>query len=398
VSQSGPKLSRIASFWLLALLLAFFLFGASAPSPLYPVYQGMWHFSSLTLTTIYAVYAFGALAALLTTGRVSDHVGRRRVVALALVMQIGAMVTFIAAPGVEALFVGRIVQGVATGIASGAVSAWLLDLQPPDNPRLGGLVGGIALMAGLAAGAVGSGLLVQYGPDPLHLVFWVLSGVYAGGLAAMLVILDPAPRAPGWLRSMRPQIGVPLPARSLFVASAPSLIATWALGGLYLAIGPSLAIDLLGTDSRLAGGVVIGALLGAGALASALARGGDPRRSAIRGSIVLIAGVGLTLLAVATESIVGLYAGSIIAGLGFGPAFSGIFRSLASTAPPDRRGALLASIYVVIYLSFSIPAIIAGVALTRFGLRETTYVYGVAVMALAALTTVAVSRRLAKGI
>jgi predicted MFS family arabinose efflux permease len=182
------------------------------------------------------------------------------------------------------------------------------------------------------------------------------------------------------------------------VASAPSLIATWALGGLYLSLGPSLAIDLLGSDSRLAGGLVIGALLGAGALASALARGGDPRRSAIRGSIVLIAGVGLTLLAVATESIVGLYAGSVIAGLGFGPAFSGIFRSLASTAPPDRRGALLASIYVVIYLSFSIPAIIAGVALTRFGMRETTYVYGLVVMALAAVTTAAVSRRLAKGV
>ena len=38
------------------------------------------------------------------------------------------------------------------------------------------------------------------------------------------------------------------------------------------------------------------------------------------------------------------------------------------------------------------PAILAGVAVTSYGLRDTSYAYGVLVMALAALTTVAVSR------
>ena len=41
------KLSRAASFWLLATVFAFFLFAAGAPSPLYVVYEAMWHFSSL---------------------------------------------------------------------------------------------------------------------------------------------------------------------------------------------------------------------------------------------------------------------------------------------------------------------------------------------------------------
>ena len=356
----------------------------------------MWRFSPITLTAIYAVYAFGALAALLVTGRVSDHVGRRRVVALALMLQIAGMLCFIAAQGVEALFAGRIVQGVATGVASAAISAWLLDLQPPDAPRLGSLVGGIAPVAGLAAGAVGSGVLVQYGPDPMHLVFWLLTASYAVALAAMPLTPDPVPRAPGWLRSMRPEIGVPPPVRPLFAASAPSLVAVWAVGGFYLSLGPSLAIVLLGTDSRVAGGFVIGALLGVAAVASALARTRDPGVTAIRGSIALLVGVGLTVLAVAVGSTVGLYLGSVIAGAGFGPAFSGIFRSLASMAPPDKRGALLAAIYVAIYLSFSVPAIVAGVAVTFYGLRATTYAYGLVVMALAAATTIAVSRRITR--
>jgi MFS family permease len=200
-------------------------------------------------------------------------------------------------------------------------------------------------------------------------------------------------RTPGGLQSIRPRIGVPPAARSSFVALAPSLIAIWALAGLYLSLGPSLAVSLMKTDSRVAGGLVIAALMGVGAAASVVVRGADPRVTVIRGSLVLAAGVGLTLIGVALGSVVGLYAGSVIAGLGFGPAFSGIFRSLAPLAPPDKRGALLAVVYIVVYLSFSVPTIIAGIAVTRYDLRPTTYVYGMAVMVLAAVTTIAVSRR-----
>jgi MFS family permease len=387
------KLPRAASFWLLAVLFVFFLFAASAPSPLYAVYRSRFGFSAITLTAIYAVYAASALAALLLIGRVSDHVGRRRVVVLALVIQIAGFFAFIAAEGVGMLYLGRILHGAGTGIATGAISAWLLDLQPPGNARLGSVVGGIAPMAGLGAGALGSGLLVQFGPDPLHLVFWLLTIVFSIALVSMFVVPDPVERRPGWLRSMKPQVGVPAGARSLFAALAPSLIAIWALGGLYLSLGPTLAISLLKTDSQLAGGVVIAALMGSAAVASAVVRAADPRVILIRGSLVLILGIGITLIAVAIGSIGGLYAGSAIAGLGFGPAFSGLFRSLAPLAPPDQRGALLATIFIVVYLSFSVPAILAGVAVTYFDLPDTTYVFGFVVMFLVAITTIAVARR-----
>jgi MFS family permease len=315
------------------------------------------------------------------------------VVVLALVVQIGSMVAFLAARSVGMLFAARVLQGLGTGLATGALSAWLLDLQPPDNPRLGSFVASVAPVAGLAAGALVSGLLVQYGPDPLHLVFSLLCAVYTLAFAAMLVIVDVAQRTPGWLQSMRPQVGVPPAARSLFAASAPSLIATWALGGLYLSLGPSLALSLLKSDSSLAGAGVIVALVGAGAVAATLVRAVDARVIVIRASLVLVVGVGITELSVVLGSAVGLYVGSVLAGLGFGPAFSSVFRSLAPLAPPDKRAGLLASIFIVVYLAFSVPALIAGVAVTYYGLRDTTYVYGIVVMTLAAMTAVAVWRR-----
>jgi predicted MFS family arabinose efflux permease len=386
-------MSRAAGFWLLSAVMAFLLAAASAPSPLYAVYAARWGFSSTTLTAIFAVYALALLAALLTAGELSDHLGRRPVLTIALAVQTVAMVAFLLADGVVALYVARILQGIGTGVATGALSAWLIDLEPSDAPGLGSLVGAVAPLAGLAAGAVGSALLVQYGPHPLRLVYWLLTGVFLVALVAVQSVPDDVPRRPGWLATLRPDVGVPAAARPLYAASAPSLVATWALGGLYLSLGPSLAISLLAEDSRIAGGFVIAALAGAGAVASVAARSRPPRAIVVGGSLILVAGVGITLIAVAADSPALLYAGSVVAGVGFGPAFSGVFRSLAPLAQPQARSALLAAIYVVSYLAFSLPAVAAGVAAAHWSLRSTTYIYGVTVMALALATTIAVARR-----
>jgi MFS family permease len=389
-----PTLSRGVSFSLLTILFVLLLCAASAPSPLYPVYQAKWGFPAITLTAIYASYAFGAIAALLVAGRLSDHLGRRPVLLLALVLEVVGMLVFIVADGVTLLFVGRLVVGVATGIAAGALSAWLIDLQPPGNPRLGSLTGGVAVILGLGLGAFISGLLVQYAPYPLQLVYVLLAGAYLLAAVGIAVVADPVERRPGWVASLRPVVGVPPRARSMFIAAAPALVGMWALGGLYLALGPSLAISIVGSDSRVAGGLLIFALTGTGAVASVLLRRFDAELMLVRGCVVLIAGVAVTLVGVWLRSAVVLYAGSVVAGIGLGPAFSAYVRTIAPLAPPEGRGGLLGAMYLSTYLSFSIPAVIAGAAVTLYGLRDTTLVYGVAVMVLATATTVVVARRL----
>jgi len=386
-------LPKTPSFWFLAFLLGLFLFAASAPSPLYGVYAKKFNFSSTTVTAIYAVYAAGALAALLITGRVSDYLGRRPVVLLALMIQMVGMGAFIRANGVGALYVGRILQGTATGVASGSISAWLVDLEPADRPRLGSLVSGIALLAGLGTGAFFSSVLVQYGPAPMRLVYWLLLGMYAASFVTILFTPDLVVQTSGWTRSLRPQIEVPPAARAQFAATTPSLIAIWALAGLYLSLGPALSLSLARTQNRVAGGLVIIALAGGGAVASAFVAQVEPRRLIIRSCLVVIAGVGVTLLAVLFSSAATLYIGSIVAGIGLGPAFSGVVRSLGPLAPPEKRGALFAAVYIVVYVAISVPTIAAGIATSHIGLRDTTYIYGLAVIGLTAATFLVIVRK-----
>ena len=106
-------------------------------------------------------------------------------------------------------------------------------------------------------------------------------------------------------------------------------------------------------------------MAGLSALASIWLRDVAPRTTARGGLVALIVGVGVALVALAQGSNALFLLGGAIAGLGFGPAFAGVFRALSLRAPADERAALLSAVFVVSYLAFSVPAIIAGAAVSR---------------------------------
>ena len=391
--SSGVRLSRTAAFWILAATLGLLLFASSAPSPLYVVYQAEWGFSAITLTSVFAVYALALLAALVIAGSVSDHVGRRPTLLLALVIEMAGMLLFAEAQSVGWLFAARTLQGVATGIAMGAISAALLDLQPETNPRLGALLGVAAPLTGLASGALAAGLLVQYAPDPTRLVYWLLLGAFALAILVAGAIPETVERDGPWLHSLRPRIAVPGSLRVAFIATIPCLMATWALGGLVLSLGPSLTAGVLGNTSHIAGGLPIFIMAGVSALASIRLRDAHARSTARGGLAALIVGVALTLLGLEVGSLALFLIGAATAGLGFGPAFAGAFRALSNRAPADQRASLVSSILAVSYLAFSLPAVAAGAAVTQLGLHTTANIYGIVLIALAAVA-LALSRQL----
>ena len=207
--QARGVLPRAASFWLVAGTTAALLAASSAPSPLYPVYQAEFGFSSITLTAIFAVYVLALLASLLTVGRLSDYLGRRPVLAAALVVEAAAMSVFLDAHGVTALFLARLVQGFATGAAIGVLGAYLLDLQPVTGSRLGSLVNSAAATGGLGLGAVLSGVLIQYAPEPTRLVFAILTATFVVLALTTLLLPETVERKPGALAALRPQVSVP---------------------------------------------------------------------------------------------------------------------------------------------------------------------------------------------
>ncbi len=380
--EAGSPRARGLSLLLLGSIIVSFLAASAAPTPLYAVYAAQWGFSPLATTVVFGVYALAVLAGLLTFGRLSDHTGRRPVLLAGLALQAVSMVLFATAGGLGTLLVARVVQGLATGASLGAVGAGMLDI----DRRRGAVANSFAPGIGTASGALVSALAVQYLPAPTHLIYLVLLGVFGAQAAGVLAMRETAPRRPGALRSLVPDIRLPRAARTEVAIAAPVLFAVWALAGFYGSLGPALAATLLHSTSVVYGGLSLFILAGVAA-GSVLALNRAKPRPVLYLSIgALVAGVAVTLAAASADSAAGFFIGTATAGVGFGGGFQGGIRLVVPLAGERERAGVLSLLYIVSYLGLGVPAVIGGVLVTEVnGLLETAREYGSAVILLAVL-------------
>ena len=78
-----------------------------------------------------------------------------------------------------------------------------------------------------------------------------------------------------------------------------------------------------------------------------------------------------------------------MSGLGWGAAFLGAMRVIGAIAPPDDRAGVFSTTYVLSYLAFGLPAVIAGFVVGVVGSSVTATVYGGYVIACALGSVVA---------
>jgi MFS family permease len=390
-SVARRTLSPRAAYVLMAAVIGLALFASGTPSPLYGTYRMIWSLSPVVLTLVYATYAFGVLTTLLLAGPVSDYVGRRPVLLVALGSLMAATVMFMLADSVEWLFAARAVQGLATGLALSAGSAALLDLHPRRDASAVGLHNGAASAAGLGLGVLVSAAIVEVLPAPRVLPYVAAFVLFAIAFAGTLAMGEPVPAPVGLrLRPQRP--GVPTAVRPAFLLAALGVLSSWSIGGLSLALGPELSGTLFHTTDHLVGGLTVFALAGPAAVSQLVFRRSAPWAAAAGGSVALAAGVLGIVIATGTGSGAPYVIASLIAGAGFGVTFLGALRALSGAIPAEHRSSVMSAFYIVAYSSLSVPAILAGALATPLGLNSTFEVFG-SVIAGVALSVAALAWR-----
>ncbi|WP_248730879.1 MFS transporter [Pseudomonas sp. MWU13-2517] len=356
-----------------------FLAASSAPTPLYQVYQDNLHFSAAMLTVVFGVYAVSLLAALLTVGSLSDYLGRKPVIFAALILNMLAMLLFINADSTAYLIAARALQGFATGMATAVLSATLLDTDRTRGPMLNSL----APLLGMASGGLGSGLLVEFAPRPTQLIYFAMLALML--LQALYVwrLPETVSRIPGALKSLAPTLHVPQQARRALWLAMPLNVAVWALGGFFSSLAPSLVRAATGSTSHLIGGGLVAVVTLSGAVMIYSLRD-RPADNVMRLSAALLAtGVALLLVAVQSAALWLFFVASVIAGFGFGGGFMGSVRSIVGLALPHERAGLMSAFYVLSYLAFCLPALLAGNLSRVYGLIATTDGYGAVLIVLA---------------
>lgn len=378
-ATTSSPLSQRATFILLTSILFTYVSASAAPTPLYGLYREAWGFSPLMLTVAFAVYAFGLLASLLIVGSLSDHVGRRPVVLGAMMVEALSLVLFLSAQDIGGLILARVVQGVATGAATTALGAALLDV---DRVK-GSVVNSIAPMVGMAIGALGTSLLVQYAPLPMHLSYALLLVTLVSLGIAACYMPETVSRRPGAWASLRPNLRVAPHASSGMWKIMPLNASLWMTGGFFMSLGPSLARSVTHIDTPVIGGLLVCALTLSAGASILILRNRDPRLSLNLSSVTMVTGIGITLTGVALGQVPVLFGGTFLAGIGFGAGFLGAMRSIMPLAAPHERAGLLAVFYTLSYLAMSVPAMLAGLAASHIGLANATYGYGLIIMTLA---------------
>jgi len=124
-----PVSAKRRGYALTAGVLLVMMLGGTLPVPLYVLWEKQMGFGPLGVTVVFAAYVVGTLAALLVLGDLSDHVGRRIVLAIAVACAAVSTALFLAATGIGLLIVARVVSGLAAGLATGTATATVTDVS-----------------------------------------------------------------------------------------------------------------------------------------------------------------------------------------------------------------------------------------------------------------------------
>ena len=361
---------RRRAFWIVAYALSMTIMGNNIPAPLYPVYQGLWHFSTGMLTVIFAVVAVGVFPALLFLGPLSDVRGRRPVLLLGVALALAGAVVFILAQGVAWLIVARLLQGLAFGALSGTATATLTELEPQGSVQRAALVATVAIVSSQAIAPLLSGTLAQYAPLPTMLVYLVLAMLLVPALLGIWTIPETVKTAGA--SSSAPRLGVPRAIRRPFTLASVAVFSAFGTVGLISALGPSLASTLLHVQNRAVGGLVVFALLGTSAFTQILCRTWPLRRNLVVGLIAMIVGLIVFVGALPLETLTVFLFGIMLTGFGQGLTYLGSQELVSSIVTAQQRGEVFSVFNLVVYLGASAAALGVGFGAGLLGFYQAT--------------------------
>jgi MFS family permease len=369
-------LARRRGYELTAGVLLVMLLGGTLPIPLYIIYEKQMGFGPLGVTVVFATYVVGSLIALVALGNLSDHIGRRPVLAIAVVCAAVSTALFLGASSIGWLIGARLVSGAAAGFVTGTASAALAELQPRGDRPAAAVVASGANLTGLGLGPLTAGLFAEYVAMPTKTVFWVYLGICAIALVAVTRIPETV-RNPDRKVRIRPQLAVPHAMGAVMLGACLGVFAAFSVLGQFSSLVPTFLHGILGLHNL--------ALIGGGsflifviaAVSQAVSARLPSRRSVAAGLPLLLVCLATFELALFTKALWLFVVGTVIGGVAVGFIFRGGLSELNRIAEPQRRAAVVSSYFAAAYLGLGLPAVLIGLISLAIGpVDASAYVSG----------------------
>ena len=376
--------SHPASFWLIALAFLITMVGTTLPTPLYALYQQHLGFGPTWVTLIFAIYAAGVISALLAVGSWSDQLGRRPMLLAGLAMGAISAVIFLCTDSIGGLLIARLISGFSAGIMTGTGTVAVIEAAPKRWQNSATLVATAANMLGLGLGPLLAGFTSQFLPWPVHLAFVVHLVLLLAATAAILAVGETVQRpAKPRLGFQRPSL--PAAVRGPFVPAAIAGLAGFSVTGLFTSLVPAIMRQVMGHAGGLVIGAVILVLFAGSIVGQAWVRRIREAAQMTVGCTVLILGVACLGLSIASAQLWLLVLGGALSGIGQGLTFRAGMGAVANAAPVGQKAGVTSALFIVYYLSMSVPVIAVGVSIPVFGLHHSAEFFSAVVALIAVL-------------
>lgn len=365
-----------------AYVLAVTAFAAAIPTPLYPVYEQHFQFSSGVLGLVFGAYTLGVLLTLFFVAPQAERVGRKNLLYVGMIFTAVGAVVFAFASGVLWLALARVISGMAVGATTSVATTAMSDLEPDRDQHHVARVAVAANFGGFAIGLVLSGFLVQYAAFPLQLVY--LLPVVASGIGLLAVYTTPetASAVGSKLRIRIQRISVPPEVRRSFWVAAGGIAACYSIYGLFAALIPSYLRSGLQISSPLAAGVIIALMFGMAAVVQLATAQIRDRRALLLGFPLLLGSLVALVLILPLTMWTLLVLVAVALGVSVGLTFMGSVTLCDRIPSEEKRGEILAGFYCAGYLALAVPTIGVAEASEQIGLTNAGILFG-AVLAFA---------------
>lgn len=359
-------------------VLVLFAIGTSLVTPLIPIYQDRLGFSDTVVTLFLGCYVVTLVPSMLSLGQLSDRIGRRPVLLVAIAVLACAQLVLIGEPPLWGLLVARGIQGLATGAFFGTCTAFIVDAAPFGRRGFVATLASVSIRLGLGLGPGLGGIVAEYAAAPLRLPFEL--HLVALAVAAVMVVRLPETVTTRSRRPLTLRLGVPAAERAVFWrVLVPSGMLFSLFDGVALSLVPVFVVRRLDIHNYAVVGAAGFLVLVSGAVSQLALPRLDPRR-AIRTGLPLAAVASLGIAAGAPTGSVPLVLGAVaVTGAACGLVWKGGVDLITRIAPIADRGKLISSYYVACYLGgFSVPLILLGVLSDLIGLTAALAVLSVA--------------------
>ncbi|PFG27798.1 permease of the major facilitator superfamily [Corynebacterium renale] len=352
--------------------------GGNEFTPLLVMYREQSHFSQVTVNGLLAAYVLGIIPALLISGPLSDHIGRRPTMLPAAPLSLlGSFLLSIGPNEPLVIAAGRVLCGLALGIVMAVGSTWVSELitKSGGDPASGPQRASLSLTIGFLIGAALASVLAQWGPWPTHTAY-ILHILLTVG-SAIWLMETPETRPPRLgtvketflelrVRDMLEMLHIPSAAHRRFVRIVVP-VAPWVFGcaGAAYALLPQLLSDSAHGVPIAFSGLMTVITLGCGVAIQMVGKLIDTSRSARASAVAMgVITVGTALGAVAAHTLslpVGI-ASAAVMGAGYGLALVAGLSEVQRIAGEEELAGLTAVFYSVSYTGFFIPMAFSALA------------------------------------